>query len=384
MMDKTNGLYNNTDTVEEAHAEFNPSSLELFERCPGFRKRETGSSSKAAEKGTRIHKALERDAIYELSDHGERHIAQTCKDFIDGLIEERRPALPVHDYREIRLKMDLGDGLTTFGTCDRLILYTLGDSFEGLMLDYKSGYREVADAEFNAQAWCYVVGAFQRFQKLNKITFYFLVPNRDEILSHVFTREDMPRMILRLNTIIRRAMVADPEQFSPQPELCEYCSRQATCPALTKLHLAYATKLREKIQLPKDATVDASRPEDIPHLLRLAPLLESYAKQIREDALRLNLEEGMEIEGFARVTSTTPRGVTSVIGAYEAVKDVVDLDDFLASCSSVSIPDLEDLFAEKAKRGQKGVARQEVENRLRDADVLREGGERYYLREIKK
>jgi superfamily II DNA or RNA helicase len=155
-----------TDVPEQAHATYNPSSLSLFEKCPGFLNRE--GTNAAAERGTRIHNALEKDDIDSL-DEKEKPVAQMCKDFIDGLIAERRPALPDYDYREIKMKMDLGDDIETFGTCDRLLIY----GNHGLMLDYKSGYRYVADAEVNAQGWAYVIGAFQKFPLLETIEFFF-------------------------------------------------------------------------------------------------------------------------------------------------------------------------------------------------------------------
>lgn len=363
---------------EKKHAEFSPSSLESFERCPGFRNRNT--TSKSSERGDRIHKALEKGEVQSLDDQKERHVAQVCQDFIDGLLAERRPAVPDNDFREITLTIDLGSDIQTFGTCDRLFIY----GPEGFMLDYKSGYREVSDAEFNPQAWAYVIGAFQRFPSLEKITFYFLVPNRDEVLEHKFARSDITGMQLRLNTIIRKAMLANPAQFRPQPELCEYCDRQATCPALAKLTMQFASKMRDDLEVPIDGTISIDRPEDIPKLLRLAPLLEAQADGIRKEALRLNLEEGIDIPGFSRVGRIIPRSVTSVLGAYEAVKDAMDLEDFLTMCSTVSVPQLEDHFASIAKHGKKGAARKELELRLRKGDVLRDEGTRYYLRENKK
>src|SRR5207253_6583851 len=151
----------------DIHADYNPSSLGMFEKCPGFRNRKD-NPGKSAEKGKRIHDALERDTIADLPDDSEKHIAQQCKDFIDALIEERRPALPDQDLRELTLDIDLGNDIKTYGTCDRLIIY----GTIGLMPDYKSGYRYVAEAEENAQLWAYVLGAFQKFPFLEEITGY--------------------------------------------------------------------------------------------------------------------------------------------------------------------------------------------------------------------
>jgi hypothetical protein len=277
--------------------------------------------------------------------------------------------------------MDLGDDITTFGTCDRLIIY---GSF-AYMLDYKSGYRFITDAQENAQAFAYVIGAFQRFPELEEIEFYFLIPNRDEISYHLFTRSDLPAMQLRLNTIIRRAMAADPKLFNPQPELCEYCLRQAECPALAKKALSIASQLSDGLPVPSSILVDKARAEDIPALLRLAPLMEAWAQGVRERALKLNLEEGLEIAGYVRQERKLPRGINSVLAAWKVAKEHgVTFEEFLDTCSKASVPKLEKAVAEKAKHGQKSKASAALINDLRHHDVLREEGTLFYLREDKK
>lgn len=360
------------------HAEFSPSSLGMFEKCPGWRNR--GGTTEQAEKGTRIHEALEKDTIDQLAED-ERPLARQCADFIDSLLLDRLPTLPDSDHREIRLDVDLKGGIKTFGTCDRLIKY---GSF-AFMIDYKSGYRLITDASQNAQAFAYVMGAFQRFADLEEIEFYFLIPNRDEMSYHLFKRSDLPAMQLRLNTIIRRAMAADPKLFSPQPELCEYCARQADCPALVAKALPILKQLSDGLPVPSSILVDSARAEDIPHLLRLAPLMEAWAVGVREAALRLNLEEGLEISGYARQERKLPRAINSVHGAWKVAKEHgVTFEEFLETCSKASVPKLEAAVSAKAKRGQKEKARIALERDLRHHDILREEGTIFYLRESKK
>jgi hypothetical protein len=366
----------------DKHADFNPSSLSMFEKCPGFRNRKD-NPGRSAEKGTRIHDALERDAIGDLEDEGERKIAQQCKDFIEGLMLEQRPALPDHDWRELKLDIDLGDDLKTFGTCDRLIVY----GKRGFLIDYKSGLRFVIDAEENAQIWAYVLGAFQRFPELEEITAYILQPTRDDISYHPFKREFTYEIRLRLNTIVRRAMECDPALFNPQPELCEYCARQTQCPALAEKALKIAGKLAPGLPVPESALVRKDRPQDIAHLLRLAPLMEAWAAGVRAEAMRLNLEDGVDIPGFKRIERSTPRAVTSVLAAWDAIKangTQISLEDFLAACSTVSVPKLEELVAATAKYRGKEKAKQALEDTLRSAMVLKDQGTIFYFREEKK
>lgn len=372
------------------HAEFPPSSLGNMERCPGFRNR-TGETNEAAERGTRIHKALETNKIADLPSKFEIDVAQMCRDYEDGVIQER--GVPFDkDIRERagRLRMDLGgNDIKTFGTPDRILIY--GDEAE--MFDYKSGYLQVTDVQENAQAWAYIVGAFQRYDFLKSIRFHILIPNRDEIFHHTFTREDLGNMKLRLNTVIRCAMEFDwtkpdlilslQHKLNPQPELCEYCQFQTECPALAAKHLKVAAKLGPGLPIPESLQVDKSRPEDIAHILRLCPLLEDWAKAQRKKALELNLKEGVHIPGFERRSRRTDRAVKSVEGAWEAVKDRISLTEFLSTCGSISIPELEAFFRSHAAKNQKGKASRDMETRLRHAGVWADQGEIFYLKEQK-
>ena len=361
---------------QPAHAKFSPSSLSMYEKCPGWRNR--NETTPQAEAGTRIHKALETDAIDSLSDEREKACAQVCKDFMDSLIAER--GIPDKDFREVRLQIDLGGGLTTFGTCDRLMVW--GRS--GVLCDYKSGYRHVADAEVNPQGWSYTIGAFQKPEiDLDDCEIFFLIPNRDEISNAKFLRSQVPGMQLRLNTIVRRAMAANESQYNPQPELCEYCALQETCPALAKKALKIMQD--QGLEVPKNVLVSRDRPEDIGRLLRLAPLMEAWASGVRKAALKLNLEEGLEVPGFKRVERSLPRSVNSVIGTWNVVKNKgISLEDFLAACGTVSVVELENLVASLAPHGQKGKAEKDLITDLRSADVMNEGGKTFYLKEAKK
>src|SRR6185436_19073989 len=100
-------------TVEERkHAKYGPSSMGMFEKCPGYRNKVGGNPW--SERGDRIHDALEKDKVDELPEE-EKAIAQPCKDYIDSVITGHLPQQPDIDFREYTVSIDLGDGLSTFG-----------------------------------------------------------------------------------------------------------------------------------------------------------------------------------------------------------------------------------------------------------------------------
>lgn len=356
---------------------FSPSSFNSLEICPGYRHRkDDGKPSPAADLGKEVHAALETGTIDKLVNEDAKHMARQCADYIDALLADRLPNLPTQDFKERKLPIDLGNEMTTNGIIDRLIIY--GQT--GHLIDFKTGRLEVIDAEINLQLWAYVLGAFQAHPELQTIQGHMIMPQQNEVSTHEFSRKFMTEMQLRINTVVRRAMECTESLFNPQPNLCEFCARQGMCPALAKKALKIAAKLGPGLQIPQSIFVSKDRVADIPNILRIAPAMEAWAKSQREEALRLNLEEGIQIPGYKRVSRALPRAVTSVLGAYNAVRDKMSLDAFLAACSKVSVVDLEDYFADQAKTHEKGKARQDLEDRLRAAGVLREKSEVYYLK----
>lgn len=362
------------DHSKRAHAEHSPSSLKMFEICPSYGKRE--GTNPIAERGTKIHEALESGDLTMLQDPEAQAIAQKCFDYVQLILESLPKSFVAYD--EEMLHMDLGGGESTFGTCD--VLRYFPEQKYALLIDYKTGYGAVEDAEINTQAWAYVIGAFQKLPDVEKIDFYFLIPNRDEVSFATFNRSQLPEMQLRLQTIIKRAK--DGKIFNPQPGVCDYCGRQATCKALAEKALLIANRYTEGFKLPKNTAhiEDIDDPTTLAMLLKLAPIMESWAEGVKKYAMSKALEEGWEIPGYRLTERKTPRVITSALVAYESVKDTVSLTDFLAACSKVSVPELEKNFAESVPRGKKGQAKQELVDRLTDAGCLVQEGTVHVLK----
>ena len=361
------------DHSSRDHAEHSPSALKMFEICPGYKP--NGGSNWAADRGTRIHEALEAEDISRLVDPDEQAIAQKCFDYVQEIIAAKGERV-VAIHKEVRFEIDLGGGESTFGTCDLCVIFESGDMY---LIDYKTGYGAVEDAEVNTQAWAYSIGAFQKFEGVKKVLFYFLLPVRDEVSYAEFTQDDLPKMKLRLQTIIKRAK--DGEIFNPQPGVCDYCDNQAKCPALAKKALLIASKYPETgFPVPEEITGVDGGVEDLSMLLSLAPIMESWAEGIRKLALEKALKEGWELPGFRLQEKKSARSITSALLAYEAIKDTVSINDFLAACSKVSVPDLEKYFAESIPRGKKGQAKQELVDRLTDAGCLKQDGTIHVLK----
>lgn len=371
-------------TEKPAHAEFSPSALKYFERCPSYLRRE--GTNEIAERGTRIHEALETGDFSKLQDDDELNVANICRSFVADLVHSKGWK-QIDRINELRLDIDLGDGTSTFGTCDVFVQ----SGKQALMVDFKTGWGKIDDAEQNSQAQAYVLGAFQKFPEIETIEFYFAIPHRDEVSFATYNRADMGRIALRFNTVIRKAELArdgklDVKQaFNPGHGLCEYCGRQSTCPALASTMLELAKRYEgENIQLPP--TVDGLQTNDpkvLAELLKLAPIAEAWAASIRKRCIDLAVQEGVDFPGFKRVERRAARKILSAHGAFEQVKDVMPVDEFLKVCDSVSIGKLEEAYASHAPKGKKANSRQILECRLKDAGLLKEEQGFTYLKQIK-
>jgi len=359
------------DHAARAHARYSPSSLTYREICPNWENDEDPEKdTSAADRGTRIHECIEMEDLTKLD--GEDYlVAEMCLNYTEGL---KQPGTIV--LKEQRLNV-----LDQYGTVDWIGIR--GSHAD--VVDYKTGRRSVPDAEINAQLWAYMLGVWDRFPQVDTIEGHLLLPRRDEVSRHVFSRgADYERIKLRISTIIARAEAK--EIFNATPKGCEFCGKKGSCPALASVALTIAAteKLAENAEGTAESLgLDVNDPATIGRLLTTASIVEKWAVKVRDEALRLALYEGVEIPGYEKTERSAPRAVTSAFGAWEAVKHVMTAENFMASVSRISITELEKNFAATAEKGKKGRSKQMLENLLRDAGVLKEEGSITYLRAVK-
>ena len=91
---------------------------------------------------------------------------------------------------------------------------------------------------------------------------------------------------------------------------------------------------------------------------------------------------GQEIPGYELRTRAGARKITDPMAAWAAVRDRITPDQFVACCD-VSLPKLENTFAEAAPRGGKSKAKQEFSEALADLGIVDTGKESFYLAKTK-
>ena len=372
---KPKTIVTHADSETRPHHPYGPSSLKNYEACPSYKSR--GGTNPIAEAGTRIHEAIEKNHPGLLIDPTEQQLAEVCLDFLADIRAARASSSNlVATHQEIFLNMQF-DGHDTFGTADLLDIYEDGDA---CCYDWKTGFGKVDDAEINSQVASYALGAFQKFPEIKRIQFYLVLPRRQEVSVAEFSRDDIPKITLRLSTIIRRAIELAGKEFNPQEGVCDYCAFQGSCKALAAKALIIGNKAG--FDVPSNISMDGS-PEDKAKLLKLANLIGGWSEMVKKELLRQALEEGQEITGYRLDQRKTPRTIESPLLGFAALSDMMTFEEFLSACTRVSVVELEKIVAEKAEKGQKAHAKHALEDRLRDKGALKEEGVIHLLKAIR-
>lgn len=379
------------------HAFYNPSSLKYYEGCPSYLNREDDEEEEDEDspsaRGTRMHNACEIEDPDSLERDDEVHVVTKTLEEVYGILEyygfegttcyreQKNPIVTPH--------------ISTFGTVDRLNISD--DGTDAIMIDYKFGYMPVDDAEKNAQAAAYTVGAFQKYPDLKRLRAFFLCPMINEITQATFVRnyddyeddwhwddDEEPvasydELVQRIDLIIERAEARRGKDFNPQVHQCEFCGNKVKCAALANKALKIAaSKPVDGLPLPDQIDPELIDDPDTISLLRMLVIpLEKWIEEVKSRASFLAFEEGYEIDGFKKIYRKTNRVIGDPLAAFGVVADQfkVTEDEFFQCIKSLKLGELEKVVAEKAPRGKKAKFKEDLDLALRDAEVLTGGEE---------
>ena len=344
---------NQPDHGSRGHADFSPSSLKYVAGCSGYEGR--SGTNAAAEKGTRIHEALEVRDPSALHDEDEVLIYEAIVEQEEKYIEDFAKGETYTEENEILLDVDL-DNTATWGTCDRLI--TFGN--RAILADYKTGVSVIDPPKKNWQARAYTVGAFQRYPELEEITFVFYVPAREEVLEGTFSRDELPILIKQLADVIRNGEKIRPQWDggSPAPENlsptvnCRFCKHEGYCPSLGGL----AEELVQRISgdsLPKENIDDPQDPKTVEHLYVVAKVMENWAKRIKEKAVTM-AKEGVEFDTLKLKSMGATRKCTDNLKLVEIAKEHDLSEEDLINLINIPLKKVANAVGDTAAKGEKG------------------------------
>ena len=266
-----------------------------------------------------------------------------------------------------------------FGTADRLIWKAESHHLD--LVDFKFGYGEVDEAEINIQGIAYGLGGIDLYPDAKTLTVHFLIPRRDEVLKHTFSREELESERMRVKLIIERALTEDPV-LSPNTEACKYCGVRAKCPALAAKLLPIAKKYAATAEAFEVSLFNELNPANIDDpvtlnkMMQVAAVVDNWGSAVKKEALKRAVEEGVEYPDYDlhhRRPSFTFKG-EEMIALFDAASHLLS-DDELARTCKTSINELSKALAAKLPRGEKGTARGTIESTLLQAGLIPEDDE---------
>ena len=365
-----------------AHAEFGPSSLKYVSLCKGYHGRE--GTNATAEKGTRIHEALEIRNPSTLESEEEIQMYDTLlaeeTEVFNAVFPTGEPTI----LREFRLTLDLDCKTPTFGTSD-IVAY---DDNVGLLVDYKTGISMIDAPRSNYQAKAYTLATFQMFPHIKKIFFAFLVPQRQQVLLEEFSRDEMDSLKDEISTIIREAEVTRPlwanggqppvEALTPNVN-CRFCRHEENCPAMGCLVIEVAKRYRPDL-LP-EGSISSSDVEDVEALDKLyhvAKIVENWASSIKHKAMTVALA-GAEFPTL-RLKSM---GANTVVREQEYLKKLAMqhglTEEEVFEASDLKLTAVLDALKTKAPKGKKAKVAEAFEQEAFDLDIIEKGTQRFTL-----
>lgn len=362
---------------ERPHHPYSPSSLQSLEACAYFRNRQVKVKHDRTIAGERGHTSVETgiddnrlsdedlQAVAEAADFAEGRKAQMQLDadlWAKAQLDQfgRHVEPKIEEHKELYLPIDdlVFDDCesTTAGYADLLLLSH--DQTYAELIDYKFGFWGVEDAKNNLQALAYILGVFKAFPKVQRIKFFFKLPNVDQVTSVEITRDQIPAIYLRIQVVVERARVArkDPtfSQAQPRCPLCTFCDNLGRCPKVEALMLNVAQKYYA-LEFPADITpMRVQDPHNTSLALRLAQVAkvwaESYRSRINERVLsgEADMPEGYHLErrqGNREVTDTD---------AFKRVAlRFLTPEEYQALCPPPGFGDVEEIINTKAVKGTK-------------------------------
>ena len=384
------------DHASRGHAEFSPSQLKYLKHCSAYQG--TDGTNPAAERGTRIHEALEAQDPSALHDEEELNIYKEIVDEETTILTAAFGGTNPEVIREIVLDIEHDAKTEQWGTLD---LFVLSESKTwGVAIDYKTGWGVIDSPEDNMQARSYTLGLFQKYPTLETVKFVFLVPVRGEVLIGKFERNEMEPLRKEVSSIIHNAEITRPKWESGQPELeelnpgvdCRFCRYENKCPALGAVAVAVAEryvnehedKLGKHAELLPDGPISSKEiddPEVLEKLYVTATVVMKWAEGIKHKVLNLALEDGDEQFENLKLRSLGAKKTTlDGHGLIElGVKHGLSKEEIIDWEQAVPFSRIVDLVKKKTPKGKKAGVARDLENEAIERQIVEKGKTRYTL-----
>ena len=270
------------------------SSMERYMLCPGSWAAEKGQPEQAssdADSGNRIHAALAGEAVNPPLTEDEERTAEACKVQADALIHNT-----VGDgCRIVREEREWSMDERWSGKADVVALKNVvalnRPGTRVLVIDYKTGRGEVADATGNMQLRALAVLVSDSYWA-DEVTVAIVQPLAGPVSTCTYTSTDLERAQSEITGIIDAIHKADAPRI-PSARACKYCKAKAVCPEAQKL----ATDA--PLMVSRNGRELSISPERMAEFLDQIPAIEAVVEAVQAKAKRMLEADPASVPGWA-------------------------------------------------------------------------------------
>jgi hypothetical protein len=398
---------------EREHHQYSPSTLQSLEACPCYQSRQTEHVRTIA--GTIAHGAAETgEDDMRLGDDDAAAVAE-CLDFyekrlilaknarlqellrpthngpIGEIIELKETYLPVDDCSWVQETIDFCTGKketrtvksTTAGYIDSAIVMHDGTYAE--IFDWKFGMWAVEKAENNLQGIAYALGMMRAYPKLEQVRFWFKQPHIDGIAHRLVTRDEVPKLYLRIQIIVERAKLARAsgnfDMARPMVPNCNFCANIGACTKVAEFACKVGSKFHP-LEIPADITPSKVQdPKNTQLLIMLAQVMGVWAKAARSQVTDRVLRGAQPIPDGFSITQKSDREVVDAKKFKEVAMRVITPEEYESACT-VGFGAVEKLISDKAPRGHKKASIETFKVALEEAGAVKRGEPYSFLRAV--
>lgn len=334
-----------------------PSKLDLRMKCPGSMYAEMNCKLPCdidditSQEGSFLHDCIAKEEIKG---------TKAQQDIIRDCIETKNIILkdcPTVFYeKQLHLLMSTalpGEeyNILTYGYADCI---GIGND-RGIIIEWKFGYKPVAEPEDNIQMACYACMLMQEFPFVKSVDVYKCQPRVSKECSKYTFTDFLSIRDYIINIIENCEKLKDTRTPGSH---CVYCRANLECrEALNTLNTALITVDRDKtLPVSEKQLYDVYKriKEVSPYIKRADAYIKQYAK-----------EHENKVGDYLTLAEYKTREIKDILLAWECVKSYTNIQDFL-SCCSLTVSKLEEFITQKVSQDMPGLSKDEVKQLAQD------------------
>lgn len=363
------------------HHPFSPSKLQILEACPKFKGLE--GSNEAAERGTMMHEASETLDFSKLN----QEETEAVHDYLDFIAACKDQLPGCEELTEIRVAVDSWE--TTAGFLDKALISE--DKTVAWVIDLKTGYGDIEDADNNLQGMAYGIGIRRLYPTVQTVKVSFYMPRQARKEStHEFTAVELDSEYARIVAIVKRAKRARYskgfDMAVPHTSVCRFCAHYTKCPKVAGLVTEVSKHMPIRVfSVEEMATCDD--PEKLGQIMDMFKFLDEFSKPVKSRILAI-AKSGGEVKGYS-LTCIAEREVVDEAKVVELVKqELVEglgvpedkAGELVSGCYSFSLPAAESVISDQAPKGAKMAAKGNFREKLRASGAVLDSTPKVFLK----